>query len=134
MHMEDQPTFLNACCVGRTELSARSLLNALRALERAAGRRTGGPRFGPRELDLDLLLYGERVIKEAGLRVPHPRMTERPFVLWPLAEIAGDWSHSETGRRIDQIAARLPRDALRLYASPAALQGASASCRGPFPS
>jgi 7,8-dihydro-6-hydroxymethylpterin-pyrophosphokinase len=81
-------------------------------------------------LDLDLLLYGDSVIEEAGLRVPHPRMTERPFVLWPLAEIAGEWVHPATGRRIDEMAARLPRDALRVYAPPAALEGAVASPSG----
>jgi 2-amino-4-hydroxy-6-hydroxymethyldihydropteridine diphosphokinase len=115
MYVESQPPFLNACCVGRTRLPARSLLEVLQAIERRAGRGPGGRRYGPRELDLDLLLYGDRVIEEAGLRVPHPRMTERAFVLWPLAEIAGDWFHPESDDTIARMAAALPRDGLRLH-------------------
>jgi len=115
MHVVDQPPFLNACCVGVTELPARSLLNSLQALEREAGRRPGGPRFGPRELDLDLLLYGGLVIEEAGMKVPHPRMAERPFVLWPLAEIAADWVHPETEKTVARMAAALPKGGLQVY-------------------
>ncbi len=125
MHLVDQPLFLNACCVGETELPARSLLDSLQALEQSAGRRGGGRRFGPRELDLDLLLYGEDVIEEDDLRVPHPRMTERPFVMWPLSEIAGDWVHPEAGLTVERLAAGLPRDGLRVYApSTSWLEGA----------
>lgn len=97
MYLEDQPDFLNACCTGRTRLTARQLLSALQDLERGAGRRSGGQRYGPRPLDLDLLLYGEEVIDAPDLVVPHPRLRERPFVLAPLAELAPDWmvpSHS----------------------------------------
>lgn len=88
----DQPTFLNACCVGRTRLSPRQLLSELQDAERAAGRKRGGPRFGPRELDLDLLLHGDLVVETEQLVLPHPRMRERAFVLVPLAEIAADWT------------------------------------------
>lgn len=90
-HLRDQPRFLNACCVGRTRLTPRRLLAELQQLERAAGRRPGGRRFGPRVLDLDLVLYGDRVIDEEDLIVPHPRLRERAFVLVPLREIAADW-------------------------------------------
>ncbi|UCG74741.1 MAG: 2-amino-4-hydroxy-6-hydroxymethyldihydropteridine diphosphokinase [Gemmatimonadota bacterium] len=117
MYREAQPPFLNACCVGRTSLGARPLLEALQALERRAGRRRGGPRFGPRTLDLDLLLCGDLVIEEPDLRVPHPAMSERPFVLWPLAEIAGDWIHPVTGLTIERMAAALPRGKLRRHAA-----------------
>lgn len=88
---EAQGHFLNACCAGRTRLTPHQLLSELQDAERRAGRRPGGPRYGPRTLDLDLLLYGDRVVDTARLRVPHPRMAERAFVLVPLAEIAGDW-------------------------------------------
>jgi 2-amino-4-hydroxy-6-hydroxymethyldihydropteridine diphosphokinase len=90
-HVADQPPYLNACCIGRTSLTARQLLLALHELELRAGRQPGGQRYGPRPLDLDLLLYGERVIEESDLVVPHPRLRERAFVLVPLAELAADW-------------------------------------------
>jgi 2-amino-4-hydroxy-6-hydroxymethyldihydropteridine diphosphokinase len=88
--LADQPLFLNACCAGRTRLSARQLLAELQDAERAAGRRRG-VRNGPRELDLDILLYGEAVIDDPLLVVPHPRLALRAFVLAPLEEIAAEW-------------------------------------------
>lgn len=90
-NLRDQPSFLNACCVGRTRSAPRQLLVEFQHVEGAAGRRRDGPRFGPRALDLDLLLYGDRVIHEEDLIVPHPRLRERGFVLIPLREIAADW-------------------------------------------
>jgi len=72
-----------------TSLEPRALLSGLLAIERAHGRRRGLPN-GPRTLDLDLLLYGERTLREPGLTIPHPRMPARAFVLVPLAEIAPD--------------------------------------------
>jgi 2-amino-4-hydroxy-6-hydroxymethyldihydropteridine diphosphokinase len=86
-----QPDFLNAAAELATDLDARSLLTTLLAVERLAGRdRSAGPRWGPRPLDLDLLVYGDAIIREADLEVPHPRLTQRRFVLEPLAEIAPD--------------------------------------------
>jgi 2-amino-4-hydroxy-6-hydroxymethyldihydropteridine diphosphokinase len=84
-----QPDFINAVAAAETTLTARALLEALLAAERRFGRRRDFP-GAPRTLDLDLLLYGDRVIAEPGLVVPHPRMHERAFVLVPLAEIAPD--------------------------------------------
>jgi 2-amino-4-hydroxy-6-hydroxymethyldihydropteridine diphosphokinase len=85
---EDQPRFLNGAAELRTSLGARALLNRLLAIERRLGRVRGeGPRFGPRTIDLDLLLYGEDVIDEPGLEIPHPRLHERRFALEPLAEL-----------------------------------------------
>ena len=86
---EHQPRFLNGAAELRTSLTARELLGRLLAIERRLGRVRGeGPRFGPRTIDLDLLLYGDEVIAQAGLQIPHPRMHERRFVLEPLAELA----------------------------------------------
>jgi len=84
-----QPDFINAVAEIETALGARALLEALLAAERRFGRRREFP-GAPRTLDLDLLLYGDRVIAEPWLIVPHPRMHERAFVLAPLAEIAPD--------------------------------------------
>lgn len=84
----DQPRFLNGAVELETSLTARALLDALLALERDFGRDRGSaPPQGPRTLDLDLLLYGDEVIGEPGLAVPHPRLHERRFVLEPLAEL-----------------------------------------------
>jgi len=82
-----QPDFINAVVEIETALGARALLEALLAMETRFGRKREFP-GAPRTLDLDLLLYGNRVIAEPGLVVPHPRMHERAFVLAPLAEIA----------------------------------------------
>jgi 2-amino-4-hydroxy-6-hydroxymethyldihydropteridine diphosphokinase len=85
---EDQPRFLNGAAELETTLSASELLECLLAIERSLGRVRGeGPRFGPRTLDLDLLLYGDDVVAEPGLVVPHPRLHERRFALEPLAEL-----------------------------------------------
>ena len=85
----DQPPFLNGVAALETERSARALLDLLLDVEGRFGRsREGVPAQGPRTLDLDLLLYGDAEIDEPGLRIPHPRMHERAFVLGPLAELA----------------------------------------------
>ena len=85
----EQPDFINAVALVDTGLPARDLLDALLAIERGFGRvRPDGERWGPRTLDLDLLLYGDAVVDEPGLRVPHPHLHERAFALLPLAEIA----------------------------------------------
>jgi 2-amino-4-hydroxy-6-hydroxymethyldihydropteridine diphosphokinase len=93
---DDQPLFLNAAVVGETSLSARDLLDALRAIEDARKRQRPYPRAA-RTLDVDLILFGDAVIEEAGLVVPHPRFRERRFVLEPLAEIAPDLIDPRTG-------------------------------------
>lgn len=87
----EQPDFINAVALLETSLDARTLLDAMLVIERSHGRdRDVETRWGPRTLDLDLLLYGDAVIDEPGLRVPHPHLHERAFVLLPLAEIAPD--------------------------------------------
>jgi 2-amino-4-hydroxy-6-hydroxymethyldihydropteridine diphosphokinase len=85
---KDQPRFLNAAASVATTRSARELLELLLQVERDLGRVRGdGPRYGPRTIDLDLLLYGNQRIDENALEVPHPRLHERQFVLAPLAEL-----------------------------------------------
>jgi 2-amino-4-hydroxy-6-hydroxymethyldihydropteridine diphosphokinase len=85
--MVDQPRFLNGAVRIWTELRPRALLERLLDVERQLGRVRTGQRFGPRTIDLDLLLYGDETVSEPGLRVPHPRLAERRFVLEPLAEL-----------------------------------------------
>lgn len=82
----DQPDFLNAVAAVDTRLSARQLLELCLEVERGL-KRIRAERWGPRAIDIDILLFGDRCIEEAGLQVPHPRMGERAFVLVPLAEI-----------------------------------------------
>lgn len=87
----DQPEFVNAAAQIRTTLSPQELIRALLRIERDSGRvREAGNRWGPRTLDLDLLVYADRMIAEPGLHVPHPHLHERAFVLLPLTEIAPD--------------------------------------------
>jgi len=93
----DQPDFINAVAGIETALGPRALLDALLAIERAAGRVREFPN-APRTIDLDVLIYGGRTIDEPGLAVPHPRLHERAFVLLPLAEIAGDLEIPGRGR------------------------------------
>ncbi len=85
-----QPDFVNAVAAVLTRLDARTLFDALKAIEVALGRRAQGPRWGPRVIDLDLLVYGAQRRAEPDLIVPHPGIVERNFVLYPLADIAPD--------------------------------------------
>lgn len=85
---ESQPRFLNAVAEVETELDARGLLDRLLDVERRLGRERTGPQWGPRTIDLDLLLFGDEEIDEPGLIVPHPHLEKRRFVLEPLAELA----------------------------------------------
>lgn len=98
----NQPDFVNAVAAIRTALTPRALLDALLAIEREHGRVRAFAN-APRTLDLDMLLYGERVIGEPGLTVPHPRMQERAFVLVPLAQIAPSVWVPGSGRVCDLL-------------------------------
>lgn len=105
-----QAEYLNAVAELRTTLSARQLLRSLLDIERKAGRsrpRGTAGRCGPRTLDLDLLLYGDRQIQEPHLEVPHPRLPERAFVLIPLCVLAPELRHPGLGVSIRALEARL---------------------------
>jgi 2-amino-4-hydroxy-6-hydroxymethyldihydropteridine diphosphokinase len=103
-----QPDFVNAVAELETALPARALLDALLALERRHGRMRGAARWGPRRIDLDLLLHGDLVCNESGLALPHPRMSERAFVLAPMAELQPDLVVPGHGT-IAQLLARVDR-------------------------
>ncbi len=110
-----QGPYLNAVARLRVSLAPRVLLHRLLEIEAAAGRVRSEPN-APRTLDLDLLFYGEREIDEPGLRVPHPRLHERAFVLEPLRDIAPGWVHPTLHRRVEDLAERVrePRLVRRL--------------------
>ncbi len=95
-----QGPYLNTVVEIETSLAPAALLKALQAIERAGGRVQSGARWGPRPVDLDFLLYDERIIDEPGLVVPHPRLHERRFVLEPLAQIAPDVIHPVLKRSV----------------------------------
>lgn len=100
----DQPRFLNGAVALETSLTPRQLLGLLLAIERELGRDRTGVRWGPRTIDLDLLLYGDEVIDEPWLQVPHPLLHERRFALEPLAELDPELEIPGRGRVTDLLA------------------------------
>jgi pantoate--beta-alanine ligase len=124
----DQPRFLNAAALVETGLSPAELLGELLRIELQLGR-VRGERWGPRTIDLDLLLYDQQIIHTDALEVPHPRMAERRFVLESAAEIAPEMRHPASGQTVAEMLERLNaadrgESGLRIYTSPGDLQRA----------
>ncbi len=104
--VRDQPRFLNAVCRAHTALSPQELLRLAKQVERDLGRRPG-VRYGPRPVDVDILLYDDLVLDTPDLTIPHPRLAERAFVLVPLAELAPELVVPGLGRRVRELLERL---------------------------
>jgi 2-amino-4-hydroxy-6-hydroxymethyldihydropteridine diphosphokinase len=113
----DQPPFLNAVCSVTTALAPQPLLDRLKRIEQELGR-TEGPRWGPRPLDLDILLYDDDRIELPDLQIPHPRLTERAFVLRPLFELDPDLVIPGDGRAVRALLVALAAQEVRIVAGP----------------
>ncbi len=107
----DQPPFLNAVCQVRTTLPPRELLAYVKQIEQAVGR-TPTVRWGPRVIDVDILLYDELVYLDEQLAIPHPRLAERAFALLPLCELAPQLRHPTLDRMMSDLLAALPQTAI----------------------
>jgi 2-amino-4-hydroxy-6-hydroxymethyldihydropteridine diphosphokinase len=105
----DQPSFLNACIRVQTDLDPEGLLDACKAVERELGRQAGGPRHGPRPIDVDLLLLGDVTYESARLKLPHEQVLARRFVLIPLLELDFELA-APSGERLSEALAALPVD------------------------
>jgi 2-amino-4-hydroxy-6-hydroxymethyldihydropteridine diphosphokinase len=109
LYVTDQPAFLNMAVRATTQLPPMELLRALKRMENELGR-VASVRYGPRLIDLDILIYDDVVMDEPDLILPHPRLHERRFALVPLADVAANLAHPTLGRSIGQLLAALPAE------------------------
>jgi len=114
----EQRDFLNACVAIDTALEPEELLNACKAIERDLGRRPGGPRHGPRPIDVDVLLLGDRTLETERLSLPHREVTSRRFVMVPLLELDPELTLPDGARVADVLAALGPGQDVRRVGSP----------------
>lgn len=112
----DQPDFLNMCLAAQTDLSPEQLLTFVKTLETELGREPA-KRWGPRLIDIDLLFAANQIIETEKLTVPHPRLAERAFVLYPLADISPNFVHPVLGKTIAALAANIEDEGIRPFAS-----------------
>lgn len=105
MYLTEQPAFLNAALVLRTTLDPVGVLRVLLATEERLGR-LRSIRFGPRTIDLDLISHGDNTMVTPELELPHPRLGERPFVLYPLLDVMPEWTHPTTGSTLRELASQ----------------------------
>lgn len=106
--VKEQPRFINMVVEAKTSLDPRRLLDALKDIEKRMGR-VWSEKYGPRLIDLDIILFDDLVLNEPDLKIPHPHMHERDFVMRPLREIAPEVVHPVLGKRITELFSQIPR-------------------------
>ena len=107
--VKQQPSYLNACIAGETELEPDALLEAAQKIEADLGREKTF-RWGPHVADIDILFYDDLVLESPHLTIPHPMMHERSFTLYPLADIAGNLKHPKLKKTVKELRDSIPRD------------------------
>lgn len=112
VYVLDQPTFLNAAIVGTTKINPLAIMWTIKDIESDIGREPTY-QYGPRVIDIDVIFYGDMMIKTPELVIPHLRMEEREFVLRPLGEIAPDWKHPNSGKTVAELLAVVPDSGLK---------------------
>jgi 2-amino-4-hydroxy-6-hydroxymethyldihydropteridine diphosphokinase len=125
--LPDQPSFLNACLRVRTTHEPLELLDAVKRLERELGRSAGGPRHGPRAIDIDILLLGELELRHERMVLPHAQLLSRRFVLIPVLELDIELCTPDGSRLADALAALPPTEGVRWAGPPLALVASSSA-------
>lgn len=110
----DQPEFLNQVLKGETDLEPLELLRSIKKMEADLGR-LPGLRYGPRQIDLDILFFDELILESPELTIPHPRLAERAFVLVPLVDLAPDLCHPKTGETVRDLLDKVDHRGIKLF-------------------